>query len=324
MKMKIKNEPKEHYQFYNPSDTTEVLFEQILKKGKFVLDRKTGKEKKEDWDYICSQNYYKNINLLFSKFIPQTLLADEQGENKEKHLQLVINEFDNLKNQLNIFTPIRERNNKLIEDFKNAGFSYQKILTKCAWRFIIGLGASHPQETSMTLHHIYGIPYIPGSAVKGVTRHWSVRKFAYQRVKRENEEFEKVLKDTSKALEDGRDIDLEINGIKFTDLIQIFGTQKQAGKVIFMDAYPADDIKLKIDIMNVHYPDYYSRNEPPADWQNPNPIKFLTVEDASFTFYLISKDTELLNKAKILLKEALEEQGIGAKTSIGYGIFIEK
>ncbi|MCX7948452.1 MAG: type III-B CRISPR module RAMP protein Cmr6, partial [candidate division WOR-3 bacterium] len=100
--------------------------------------------------------------------------------------------------------------------------------------------------------------------------------------------------------------------------------QEQAGKVIFMDAYPSGDIKLKIDIMNVHYPDYYSGNKPPADWQNPNPIKFLTVEDTSFTFYLISKDIELLNKAKILLKEALEEQGIGAKTSIGYGIFIEE
>ncbi|MCS7214516.1 MAG: type III-B CRISPR module RAMP protein Cmr6, partial [Candidatus Calescibacterium sp.] len=118
--------------------------------------------------------------------------------------------------------------------------------------------------------------------------------------------------------------DLEINGIKFSDLIEIFGTQEQAGKVIFMDAYPSGDIKLKIDIMNVHYPDYYSGNKPPADWQNPNPIKFLTVEDTSFTFYLISKDIELLNKAKILLKEALEEQGIGAKTSIGYGIFIEE
>ena len=38
------------------------------------------------------------------------------------------------------------------------------------WRLIVGLGNESVYDTSMTLHHVYGIPYIPASAVKGVVR----------------------------------------------------------------------------------------------------------------------------------------------------------
>ena len=41
-------------------------------------------------------------------------------------------------------------------------------------RLIVGLGAASVYETSMTLHHIYGIPYLPGSAIKGVTRSYRI------------------------------------------------------------------------------------------------------------------------------------------------------
>ena len=40
--------------------------------------------------------------------------------------------------------------------------------------------------------------------------------------------------------------------------------------------------------------EYYSDNEAPTDWQNPNPIKFLTVENITFNFCLAlnKKDTD--------------------------------
>jgi len=52
----------------------------------------------------------------------------------------------------------------------------------------------------------------------------------------------------------------------------------------------------------------------------------LTVENTKFTFYLASKskddpDKDLLDKAHKLLSEAIKNYGIGAKTSLGYGIF---
>src|SRR6266487_1606082 len=35
-------------------------------------------------------------------------------------------------------------------------------------RMIVGLGNESVLETSITLHHTYGVPYIPGSALKGL------------------------------------------------------------------------------------------------------------------------------------------------------------
>ncbi|MCM8771965.1 MAG: type III-B CRISPR module RAMP protein Cmr6 [Candidatus Omnitrophica bacterium] len=321
MRIKIERQ-RIDYRFYNPANTCEILFMEIFKKSKWEFNRKRNREEKIDWWYECKNDFEKNINLLFSKFIPEGLDEGEDKENKDKYLQLVIKEFENLKMKWqNFFDSVKKRNERFLEDLRNCGFNVKPLTALCPWRLVIGLGASHPQETSMTLHHIYGIPYIPGSAVKGITRHWAVLKFAEEKANKGTEDFEKSLKLVSDALEKGEDIKLNVDGINFKDLIEIFGTQEQAGKVIFMDAYPLENINLKIDIMNVHYPDYYSGEKPPADWQNPKPIKFLTVENTKFQFYLIGKDKDLIEKAIYLLKEALKETGIGAKTSLGYGIF---
>jgi CRISPR-associated protein Cmr6 len=214
---------------------------------------------------------------------------------ERESLKIRINEkIENYKWEKSFLERFVLRQESYAKKLKEQGYILKTLPALCNWRLIIGLGAAHPQETSMTLHHLYGIPYIPGSAIKGVTRHWVVfYKFNNNERDAENDE----------------------------DFKNIFGTQKAQGKVIFMDAYPSDEITLKIDIMNPHYPDYYSKNSPPADWQKPNPIKFLTVERTKFKFVLLSKEQKLLEKAHSWLSNALTNFGIGAKTSLGYGIF---
>ncbi len=70
--------------------------------------------------------------------------------------------------------------------------------------------------------------------------------------------------------------------------------------------------------MNPHYPDYYQGNEPPADWQNPNPIKFLAIpKGTTFNFYFLNPYTLIETD----LKKALQILGVGAKNSLGYGEF---
>lgn len=257
---------------------------------------------------------FKNFNFYFLFNLPNIIRTPPE--------KIRINDdIQHFKWNKEFLKDLNERKTNIIKSLENNGYKIEKFQSTCLWRLIIGLGSSHPQETSMILHHVYGIPYIPGSAVKGVTRHWTVLKFADVKAKNDNEEFEKSIEKISNALENGEELDLEVNQQKFTELIEIFGTQKQHGKVIFMDAYPVENVNLKLDIMNPHYPDYYSGNEPPADWQNPNPIKFLTVEKTKFQFYLLSKSENLLNMTKKLLQEALLNYGIGAKTSIGYGLF---
>ncbi|MCS7202291.1 MAG: type III-B CRISPR module RAMP protein Cmr6 [Dictyoglomus sp.] len=321
MNINIKIEDKKTYEFYNPKDTVEILYREILKKGIWKLNIKNNKEEKKDWWYESKNDFEKNINLLFSKFIPKSSLRNEEKENKDKYLQFIISELAKLEEKLINFNFIKERNQELTKILERYGYTKLSFEAICSWRLIIGLGGTHPQETSMTLHHVYGIPYIPGSAIKGVTRHWAILKFADHSVKEENEDFSEVLEKISKGLEKGENFDLTVDGITFIDLIQIFGTQKEIGKVIFMDAYPISKINLKIDIMNSHYPQYYLGKEPPADWQNPVPIKFLTIEKTKFQFYLLSHNRNLLSCAEKLLKEALREHGLGAKTSLGYGTF---
>ena len=102
------------------------------------------------------------------------------------------------------------------------------------------------------------------------------------------------------------------------------------GNVIFMDAYPVDwsevpDRKLfRIDVMNPHYGPYYESPDknPPADWYNPVPVFYLTVnENVKYQFAIASKDKELLKAAKVWLEFALENIGVGAKGNQGYGVF---
>jgi len=262
---------------------------------------------------------FKEINFAYLFNLP--LIAIERNE-----LKIRINdEIDKFKWDKDFINSIEVRKKQIITQLQKEGYNLENFSLSISWRLVIGLGASHPQETSMTLHHIYGVPYIPGSAIKGVTRHWAVLKFVDSN-RKDNEKFEDAIKRIAEALESGDDLNIEVDGITFKDLIEIFGTQKQQGKVIFFDSYPVGDIKLKIDIMNPHYPKYYAGEEPPTDWQNPVPLKFLTVENTKFIFYLSSKNKydpygELLKKAQKILAEALKNYGIGAKTSLGYGIF---
>jgi len=112
------------------------------------------------------------------------------------------------------------------------------------------------------------------------------------------------------------------------DVQRIFGTQKEAGTVLFFDAMPLDGkATFVLDIMNPHYPDYYDKKQPPTNDQDPRPVTFLTVTDTIFTFALALRnpnDTEHRTDVDLVkgwLQEALQKYGVGGKTSAGYGYF---
>ena len=169
---------------------------------------------------------------------------------------------------------------------------------KVDWRLIVGLGAASVYETSITLHHLYGFPYIPASGIKGMVNAYVHTQVADYESKKQ-------------------------------DVERIFGTQDQIGSIIFYDGLPKTPPEIKADVMNPHYTPYYqakNTSEPPADYHKPVPVNFLTVRNTTFGFTIgVRKNIDeterkyLLEKAEQWLKEALEEQGIGAKTAVGYG-----
>lgn len=218
-------------------------------------------------------------------------------------------------------TAIAERHKHSIEKLN---IKVRSMTLKPEWRLVVGLGNESVYETSMTLHHIYGIPYIPGSAIKGVFRSYIIT---------ETEEF---IKDENGSLNLKKAENRALDDQGFCD---IFGCPKKSfyrearkGKVIFFDAFPSEIPNIKPDIMNVHYPDYYGGKKPPTDYQNPRPIFFLTVENTEFEFIIgikekdntnipsgIFKGSKPLEIAFDNIKMALSEHGIGAKTAVGYG-----
>ncbi len=199
-----------------------------------------------------------------------------------------------------------------------------------ATRLIIGIGGASVYEVGLTLHHVYGAPYIPASAIKGVTRSWMIQS-----------QFDN---DEGKALGDKCFCDLFGCPAEWKDennkpWLSYYEKNKKnesdpgerQGNIIFFDAFPTQSPKIEEDVMNVHYPDYYRGEAPPTDFQSPNPIAFLTVAAGTPFHFMIAvkksienKDLaneELLNKAGTLLTSALTHHGIGAKTAVGYGYF---
>ncbi|MBT9176802.1 MAG: hypothetical protein DDT20_01124 [Firmicutes bacterium] len=157
-------------------------------------------------------------------------------------------------------------------------------------RMAIGLGEESVLETSVALHHTYGIPYIPGSALKGLAA-----SFARQHL---GDEWQP---DTPAY-------------------VTVFGDTQTAGYVTFYDALPLpNSAALHPDVITVHHEKYYQndRTAPPADWDDPNPVPFLSATGK----YLIalSGPPGWVNATFDILKHALAHSGIGAKTSSSYG-----
>jgi CRISPR-associated protein Cmr6 len=171
-------------------------------------------------------------------------------------------------------------------------------------RMVIGTGDKGVAEAGITLHHTYGVPYIPGSALKGL-----VAAYAHKRL----EGFAKP--DKRRAPEKLAD---------YTPYHILFGAENSMGYVTFFDALyipgsAKQDRPLARDVITGHHPDYYVGNEPapPADWDSPNPVPFLTATGR----YLIAVagPAQWVTTALTIIGTALRDIGIGAKTASGYG-----
>jgi len=168
-------------------------------------------------------------------------------------------------------------------------------------RLLVGFaGGDTVLENSISLHPYYGFPVIPGSSLKGLTRHYC-------------DEFE----------------DMDKNMV-----LRIFGNESgdkdaREGEVIFMDSWPEEwPAKgfLELDVMSPHFTGYYDKKSFPTDSSQPVPILFLAVRrGVRFRFAVLPsracRDTSIVGLAKCCLEKALKTFGAGAKTGSSYGYF---
>ncbi|MDQ7005478.1 MAG: type III-B CRISPR module RAMP protein Cmr6 [Ghiorsea sp.] len=124
-------------------------------------------------------------------------------------------------------------------------------------------------------------------------------------------------------------------GFDQTQLNAWFGNSDQSGSLIFFDAIPIHPVQLKADIMTPHYNQWYAKGDEasindgsnvPADWHDPIPVPFLTVDKGQSFQFGIAKRPGFegdISDVLIDLQEALQWLGAGAKTAAGYGRFSE-
>ncbi|MDH7477717.1 MAG: type III-B CRISPR module RAMP protein Cmr6 [Candidatus Bathyarchaeota archaeon] len=260
----------------------------------FLLPEVQSNKAKKVIENMVSQKFPLNIGLFFDKYVAWYEERDKKKCEIRKQIFLLRKDqalripFHLI--PLDLCENYRKRFELLIDNLEALNYKTGKLDLKPRWRLAINLGAASVYETSLLFHRNYGVSVIPGSAVKGVVHHYA-------------EEYRKISE---------------------AEAAKIFGRQDKKGEVMFFDALPIIDQKrdfIVLDVMNVHYGDYYQKGEAPGDWMNPNPVFFLTVEGVKFRFTVASKDEKLKEKAVELLKEAVSTMGIGAKTSAGYGYF---
>ncbi len=172
-------------------------------------------------------------------------------------------------------------------------------------RLIVGLGTENVLEAGLRLHHTFGMPLLPGSALKGLAAHYC----------------DQVWGATDQKFRHGAD---------FHQLL--FGTTDESGCIIFHDAWFDPDSEtqpLKLDVMTPHHPNWLDGSVPPTDFDSPIPVSFLSVAGqfhVAVSWYGPDHvDSEKWTKlTQALLVEALREWGIGSKTTSGYGRLISE
>ena len=181
--------------------------------------------------------------------------------------------------------------------------------------FTTGLGNAHPLENGFAFLNPYGLPYLPGSGIKG------------------------VLRQAARELASG---DWgETPGWDDAAIEALFGresddgdTEHLRGALTFWDVLPQiAGESLAVEIMTPHQSHYYQNGASPHESGQPIPITFLTVPPKSrFVFHVQCNLVHLNHIApalaegdqwKTLLTAAFEHAfqwlGFGAKTAVGYG-----
>lgn len=173
-------------------------------------------------------------------------------------------------------------------------------------RLYLGMGTTSPIEAGIMLHHTYGVPYIPGSAIKGVLHHYA-QEVSIDENDENDEKIQNLIFGKQASQTDRRD-------------------SGSSGYLIFNNAWwiPQEKEALTPEIITVHAKEYYQKKGATKlhpDLESPNPNPQIAIQ-GSFMFS-IEGDKKLSEYALKLLKEVLKNRGIGAKTSSGYGYFQE-
>ncbi|MDK2408490.1 type III-B CRISPR module RAMP protein Cmr6 [Aphanizomenon sp. PH219] len=168
---------------------------------------------------------------------------------------------------------------------------------QCPWRIRVG-GHRGPESILLPAFDALGIPYIPSSTLRGVARTQAIREIMAQ----QNTDWKNAEKQIA----------------AWFGSVETNNKKDQAGKVVFLDAYPLGDQNiLAVDMANNIW--QWDNNSPKY---SPNPNPFLSLEKPMFMIGLRlasnCQDKEILEQVKQWLIKGLQA-GVGSQVNTGYG-----
>jgi CRISPR type III-B/RAMP module RAMP protein Cmr6 len=202
-------------------------------------------------------------------------------------------------------------------------------------RLLVNLAGGVIENAGIALDRCFGLPFIPGSAVKGIARAqalWEIHDA-------HGEDKERLLRLAMRLFGYGAN-DIKPMGdfgwaggaAAASRVADEIGSTDFKGCACFLPAYPTTPPVLVVDMVNPHYPEYYrGQRDRATDNESPVPNYFPAVEaGSSFGFAVLLNRIpkgdgvsagDLLNQAKQWLERAVISKGVGAKTAAGYGWF---
>lgn len=323
--------------------------------------------------------------------------AGESGRAAEQALEELTSQSRNLRQFCEGHHSLLDAITQRYDALRGPGRVVEDRTLRLETRTVVGFGLRTQLETGFLLHPLYGVPYLPGSALKGVAQSFLLHAYAEEagvpRLGRQDlrkwvdqnarqptplAQFERVLltptseekrwqqelsslKDlVALSIEPGRGAEtleaLEIwCGVEASERAlafqTLFGSSSRRGRVVYLDAFPSFEVDSRgrlrhlhigRDVLTPHYSPFYSSAsqalrpeaeagaaiKPPGDHYDPVPVPFLVINPGSkFRVAVVAQtadQSEAGDTAKAALEvvvEALVREGIGAKTSSGYGRF---
>lgn len=177
-------------------------------------------------------------------------------------------------------------------------------------RLMVSVGDDSPYSSwaSTLLHPLYGHPYVPSTAFKGVIRHCWI-----------SELFDG---DVEVALQDSFFVKCFGRGSGQGGIVE---EGERGGLIFFEGVLTKERYHLVKDVCTPHYPDYYNSEgkKQPTDDQNPKKLDLIVLENSCFETRIGMFDSfseSELDQVKTVVRVAIEEYGVGAKTAVGYGL----
>jgi CRISPR type III-B/RAMP module RAMP protein Cmr6 len=201
-------------------------------------------------------------------------------------------------------------------------------------RLMVNLAGGVIENAGIALDRCFGLPFIPGSAVKGISRNqalWEIHEAAAGKKPNLLRLAMLLFGYGGHDLKDSLAWAVGSEAAAKAIAAEI-GSADFKGCACFLPAYPTTPPTLVVDMVNSHYPDYYGGKVKVAkDNESPRPNYFPAVESgSSFGFAVVLnrvpdvpgiKAGDLLAQVKDWLQNAVTRKGVGAKTAAGYGWF---